>query len=255
MLEVFRIKLTDRLYLVGSGQLGLSQAMDCHQYLVDCGNEYVLVDSGAGTRESLEDLRDNLSRCGLELERIGHILLTHYHCDHSGGAGKIREATGARVCMSATEKPVVEGGSREELALDWYPEDYVYHHCPVDKVFTWDNDEAFMVGDVSFVPIFTPGHSEGSVCYLAEIADKRVLFSGDTVYYGGLLGLLNFRGSELDNYRTSMPKLSGLNVDALLPGHLMITLSRGQNEIDKALNYMNSSLFVPYCVGQLGLFF
>ena len=44
------MRLTSRIYLVGSGLygFGLTNDYDCHVYLVDCGSSAVLVDSGAG---------------------------------------------------------------------------------------------------------------------------------------------------------------------------------------------------------------
>ena len=44
------MRLTSRIYLVGSGLygFGLTNDYDCHVYLVDCGSSAVLVDSGVG---------------------------------------------------------------------------------------------------------------------------------------------------------------------------------------------------------------
>ncbi|RLI23150.1 hypothetical protein DRO57_09100, partial [Candidatus Bathyarchaeota archaeon] len=42
------MKIFSRIYMVGSGEFGLSNEMDCHVYLVDCGRELTLVDTGVG---------------------------------------------------------------------------------------------------------------------------------------------------------------------------------------------------------------
>ena len=44
------MRITKRIYLVGSGQNGfnLTDDYDCHVYLLDCGGEYALIDAGGG---------------------------------------------------------------------------------------------------------------------------------------------------------------------------------------------------------------
>ena len=44
------MKLTDNVYLVGSGMLGfgLTDDYDCHMYLLDGGSEAALIDAGGG---------------------------------------------------------------------------------------------------------------------------------------------------------------------------------------------------------------
>ena len=44
------MKLVDKIYLVGSGDLGasLTDASDCNIYLVDGGSEAALIDAGGG---------------------------------------------------------------------------------------------------------------------------------------------------------------------------------------------------------------
>lgn len=247
------LRLAEHVYIVGSGQLGLSSPQDCHHYLIASDSEYVLIDAGSGDSTSRQSLQRNLKADGLEYERIRHILLTHYHCDHSGGAAWIKADTGAKVYISGRERELVESGTRKELALDWYPADYLYNHCTVDYAFSRPT-EYVQIGPLSVLAIATPGHSHGGTCYLVEIDGLRILFSGDTVYFGGIIGLLNFHGSDLSEYREALPRLHGLNVDALLPGHFMFTMRNGQAHVDKAIAGLKNSLFVPYSVGQLGLF-
>ena len=54
------MKLTENLYLVGGGPFGLSHEFDSSIYLVDCGAESVLVDTGAGI--DTHKIIDNIKR-------------------------------------------------------------------------------------------------------------------------------------------------------------------------------------------------
>jgi glyoxylase-like metal-dependent hydrolase (beta-lactamase superfamily II) len=44
------MQLTEHVYLVGNGVLGfdMTDAFDCHVYLIDGGSELALIDTGAG---------------------------------------------------------------------------------------------------------------------------------------------------------------------------------------------------------------
>ncbi|PYV28541.1 MAG: hypothetical protein DMG24_01840 [Acidobacteria bacterium] len=53
---------------------------------------------------------------------------------------------------------------------------------------------------------------------LTEVDGQKWLFSGDVVFYGGILGVINFEGSGKGAYRADLHKLRGLAVEGLLPG-------------------------------------
>ena len=71
--------------------------------------------------------------------------------------------------------------------------------------------------------------------YLAMIDGMRVLFTGDTLFYGGLVGLVNLPGSSIEAYREDIPRLHGLQVDSLFPAHGMFVLRNGQKHLDAAV--------------------
>jgi glyoxylase-like metal-dependent hydrolase (beta-lactamase superfamily II) len=93
--------------------------------------------------------------------------------------------------------------------------------------------------------IEVPGHSKGSTCYLLRQGERRILFSGDTVFLGGTIGLGNWPGSSLDDYRQYVGRLSGLAVDTLLPGHFLWTLEDGQEHLDRAVENLKLAWVPP----------
>ena len=54
-------------------------------YLVPCPEGYILVETGPATTQ--EPLESKLKAKGVDLQDIKHVLVTHIHLDHSGGAG------------------------------------------------------------------------------------------------------------------------------------------------------------------------
>jgi len=121
------------------------------------------------------------------------IVLTHGHLDHSEGAARLHELTGAPV-----------------LARDpaW---------C-ID-VEPLEPGRASPSTDVEWLTVLTPGHSSDSVC-LVLTAD-RALLTGDTVLGRGTTVVAHPDG-RLGAYLDSLQRLRDLahaDIDVLLPGH------------------------------------
>jgi glyoxylase-like metal-dependent hydrolase (beta-lactamase superfamily II) len=126
-------------------------------------------------------------------QRITSIVLTHRHDDHSGGARRLAELTGAPV-----------------LAVD-----------PAHRL----GSEGLAAGDVltdggcELRVIATPGHTTDSVC-LQLPADGAVL-TGDTVLGRGttVIGTDGNLGDYLDSVRRLRALAEATSLRALLPGH------------------------------------
>ena len=89
------MKISDNLYLVGSEQFALSHMLDCNCYLMDYGDGLALVDTGLGL--GVDDIAGNIRNSGFDLKSLTHILLTHTHLGHWGGAQRLREMSGAAI--------------------------------------------------------------------------------------------------------------------------------------------------------------
>ncbi|MCH2193542.1 MBL fold metallo-hydrolase [Kordia sp.] len=88
------------------------------------------------------------------------ILLTHSHFDHIQLAKPLAEKYNCPIWMS-----------REEVAISGYEAAQLQ---PIDE-------ESFRVGSLKIVPLLTPGHTQGSMCYLIG----NNLFTGDTLFIEG----------------------------------------------------------------------
>jgi glyoxylase-like metal-dependent hydrolase (beta-lactamase superfamily II) len=236
------MELLDGIYLVGSGETGVSDRYDCHVYLLDCGDAALVIDSGAGRDPAR--VFSNIRR-RMPLEKAGTVLLTHTHADHSGGTPAF-QAQGMRVL--APEKEMEAMRARPEEVLEAfrlakndgsYPPDYEYPFITPDGVVR--DGDTVCVGDTAVSAMHFGGHSEGHLCYLIERRGKRILFSGDFVFAGGHIGLLNCPGSDLASYRRDIGKLSGLGIDVLLPGHRIMVLDGGQRHLDMAVDALSKA--------------
>ncbi|MFC1541243.1 MBL fold metallo-hydrolase [Candidatus Latescibacterota bacterium] len=233
------MKITEGIYLVGSGRSGFSMTHTCdsHVYLIAGSEGCVMIDAGVGLE--VHRIIDTIRADGIAPELVEHLFITHVHSDHAGGCAELKEKLGLKIYVPKLGAHLLRTGDEEGLSLPVakadgvYPEDYVFPKCEPDMELSVD--ETFTFGNLNLRVIHTPGHSTDSMCYLAEVNGKRVLFSGDVVLHEGLLLFLNCPGSTMEGYRGSMSKLGGLGIDMLLPGHGAFVLNNGQEHVDKAI--------------------
>ena len=231
------MKIYDGIHIVASGDAGyaLSNAYDCTVYLIGHGNDLALIDTGAAVNP--EELLQNIKAEGFDPANIRCALLTHGHADHSGGAYFLHKHCGTQIFASELTAKFVSEGDENAISLRQakqagaYPADYVFHACPVTPV---RDGEVLQAGGFHLQLIETPGHADGHVCYLMEHGGKRVLFSGDLVFWGGKIILQQIDDCRIPEYASSMERVRALQIDSLLPAHLNFLLNRGYVPIEKA---------------------
>ena len=238
------MKLTDDVFLVGGGNVAfnLSNGADCHIYALDTGDGLALIDAGVGLGMDL--VLENLARDGLDPARIRDVFVTHYHVDHAGALGGWRRLTGARVRASAAAAPAIRDGDADVVGLrlaqagGYYPADYELEPCLVDAEFT--GGDRIGIGRLTITPVDSPGHCTGHAVFLVEGGERSYLFSGDCLFWGGTIILQNIPDCSIPDYATTMERLDGLTFDALLPGHLTISLRDGKRHVDTAVRAFRS---------------
>lgn len=243
------MRLAERVYLVGSGTQGfdLTDPYDCHVYLIDGGSELALIDVGAGMGAAA--IIENVKRDGFDPARIRHVILTHGHGDHAGGAARMRSMLGEpSVYASGGIADALRRADEKAISLEAaklagiYPMDYRMVPCSIDHEL--EEGATVSVGDVVLSVLDTPGHSDGHVSLLMEDSGRRMLFAGDVIFFGGKVLLQNIHDCRLDALIDSLRKLRQLDVTSLLPGHLTLSLKDGQRHIERA-NQALDRLLIP----------
>ena len=232
------MKLTDRLWLAGSGSLGvgITHPSDCNIYLMDAGTEIVMIDAGVGIDP--ESVLRQITRDGLDPGRIKTLLLTHHHSDHAGGAAYWRRSLGVNVYAPAGEADSIEGGDAAALGLDvakragYYPEEYGFTPCTVDERVL--PGRRLTIGTLDIEVLNGAGHSIGGVCYRCSLDGKSALFVGDLLAFGGRISLQNIPGVSVSEYARSVLALEDVPVDLFLPGHGLFSLSGGDAHVRAA---------------------
>ena len=100
-------KIWNGVYIIGGSDI--TRPEDCCIYLVEAGEELVLIDAGAG--RSVKKILDNITAVGLDPQQLTHIIATHGHIDHIGGLQEIKTRLDLQVVAHELELPAIEQGS------------------------------------------------------------------------------------------------------------------------------------------------
>lgn len=175
-------------------------------YVVGCPatGEGVIIDAG-GDPEGLLGLADENDL------KIDKILQTHAHIDHVAAIPEIKEATGAPIYLHPDDmmlwQAAPQQGQMFGIPVDALP-------APDEELF---DGQTIAIGELSAEVIFLPGHSPGSVGFY--FADQSVILSGD-VLFAGSMGRVDLPGSDRNQMRASLERISGLPDDTrVLSGH------------------------------------
>jgi glyoxylase-like metal-dependent hydrolase (beta-lactamase superfamily II) len=154
--------------------LGRPRVIGC--YLLETENGLALNDCGPTI--CAPELKARLAERGVELRDVAHLLLSHIHLDHAGGAGVlVREHPGLQVHVSAIGAPHLVDPSRlEASARRLYGDEFDTlwgELAPVPEA------NIVVVGsEVVGLECFTsPGHASHHVCYLDG---DGTLYAGDS---------------------------------------------------------------------------
>ena len=179
--------------------------LDTNCYLLICEEtkKCAVIDPGA---EPDEIIRNIIER-GLEPVVI---LNTHGHVDHIGANKDIKDRFPVPLRIHQADLPMMHGIMASEIS-SWMGA----KASPEPDGYLQEGDR-ITVGNASIEVLHTPGHSPGSVSLLGE----GVLFSGDTLFCGGV-GRTDLPGGSWPELESSIrDKILPLDDELLvLPGH------------------------------------
>lgn len=198
-------KLASDVYMVGGPEM--TDPRDCLCYLVAGPEARVLIDCGSGP--SAADILDLVNQA------VGrpptHLLITHAHIDHAGGAAEIKELTGCQLLIHPEEEGILAGGDAERSAATWYG--LPLKPAAADRLLE-HGDSIDLGGGRELNIVHTPGHTPGSICAWYMAGEVKVLFGQDI--HGPFMPA--FR-SDITAWRDSMRRLLDLKADLLAEGH------------------------------------
>jgi len=181
-------------------------ASNCYIVGSDSTKEGMIIDPGADAKKILKHVEDS----GLDIKLI---VLTHSHIDHVGALKDVHEAIGAEVAVHADDADGVTGKGNFLMSM-MMPGTILKTPSPPGRLLK--GGDSIDVGDLHFLVLHTPGHTQGGICLLGH----GIVFSGDTLFNYGI-GRTDFPGGSYSQLINSIQtKLMVLPDDTVVyPGH------------------------------------
>ncbi|OPY80121.1 MAG: putative metallo-hydrolase [Syntrophorhabdus sp. PtaU1.Bin153] len=180
------------------------QENNCNTIFVD-GPIPTLIDPGHA--HLFNHVADGMAQDGKTVERIKLIICTHGHPDHIEALDRF-------------DNGVLKAISREDYRYlgEEGKELFLMTGCQMPKkpFKLFLTEGRVKLGGKTFRIIPTPGHSPGSICLYWE--EKKLLVSGDTVFYMGM-GRTDLPGGDMEMLGRSIEQISKLTIEYLVPGH------------------------------------
>jgi glyoxylase-like metal-dependent hydrolase (beta-lactamase superfamily II) len=221
-------------------------------YLLETDRGPVLVDAGWDDDESWDALVAGFHTAGSDIASCHGVLVTHFHPDHHGLSGRVREASDAWVAMHPRDADTVERmAAAAHRGATGGAKDFVdeLHALLLDAGATEDElsaappspggrrgerprplaapDRVLDDGDAAAVPgwdvlaVWTPGHTPGHLCF--HLPGERLLLSGDHVLPSITPHISISRsdrgGDPLGDFLDSLVKVADLDATEVLPAH------------------------------------
>jgi hydroxyacylglutathione hydrolase len=217
------MKLTNKLYFYPEQGL-----LDSNTYVIK-GNPSVIIDPGSAM--FLPALIDGLRKDGIDPKDIGIIANTHLHADHCSANKAFKDLSGASITLHSIQDKFYEFVFLDSIMAFGLPADEFREGICLE-------DNALSLGNAELELMPSPGHSPDCVCFY-DRSDK-ILICGDVIFERNT-GRVDLPGGSADELKKSIEKLSQLDIEFLLPGHMGIV--SGAEKVKQNFNFIREYVF------------
>lgn len=198
--------------------VGTMLGENCYIIQDEKTKETMIIDPGNMT----EELSTMLETLDIKLK---YIVLTHCHADHINGAEQIKQKYGGKILIHRED---AEGLRKPEINLGYYIG--LSDDVSITADSRLNDGDLLHIDDMEFKVIYTPGHTNGSICLYCE--KEKLLFSGDTLFRGAW-GRTDLPTSSFENVINSITnKLMTLPENTIVyPGHGKSTIIQEEKPI------------------------
>jgi len=213
-LYVKPFRFAPTMYYVGNEWVGV--------FLTVTEEGLILIDTGLfeNVYLTLEAIRE----AGFDPKSIRHIMLTHCHIDHAGGAAALQQLTGARLWLSEIDADFREKPANTQMSAAGAAR---FQQLPYTVDSFYDDSREMHFGSTVIRTVLTPGHTPGTTSFFITAPDEtgRKL----TVGLHGGVGPLTMTDEYLKKYDLpadtrkrfiqDCEELKKIPVDIAVPSH------------------------------------
>ena len=153
-------------------------------YLLETDSALAVIETG--NNQSTERILAVIAHRGRRAEEVSHVIVTHVHLDHAGGAGNLMRhlPNASLVVHPRGARHMIDPSRLEASARAVYGDaEYERQHgalvpVPEERIIVMDDGGSLQVGRRSLNFVDTPGHARHHFCVWDE--HSRGWFSGDT---------------------------------------------------------------------------
>lgn len=216
------MKLTNNLYFYPEKGM-----LDCNTYVIK-GDLSIIIDPGL--TQFLPALIQDLRNDGIDPKDIDIITNTHLHADHCWANKAFKEISGAKILSHPLHKKFHDAASVQTSKFFGIP--------PVqfEEDGYLDNDK-LDIGDMELEFIHCPGHSPDSISFYCK--NQKILICGDVIFNHNT-GRVDLPGGDANQLKQSIEKLSQLEVEYLLPGHMDIVI--GAEKVNSNFEFVKNNV-------------
>jgi hydroxyacylglutathione hydrolase len=186
-------------------------------YVVNCTEtrEAIIIDPGFDyTREADQIIR----YVDENTLKVKFIVNTHGHSDHIQGDTILKRTYGVPVCIHTLDEPFLK-----ELGESIPPANVLL-----------ENGAVLKFGQITLKVMHTPGHTRGGISLVGE----KLVFTGDTLFAGGI-GRTDFAGGSDRDMRRSLEKLLCLPDNYVVyPGHGAVSTIGEEKRVNPFLRWL-----------------
>lgn len=174
-------------------------------------NTYLLVsDSHALVVDPTVSVSAILNAVRAEDAFLERILLTHGHFDHILSLDSLRTAAEIEASIHENDAIMLTDGKKNAF-YEFFGKERTYR--PAECLL--NDGDMIRLGNEKITVLHTPGHTQGSVCYLCDAG----LITGDTLFAESF-GRCDLWGGDMEQMRASLSALSELDGNlTIYPGH------------------------------------
>ena len=217
------MKLTNNLYFYPEKGM-----LDCNTYVVR-GDLSIIIDPGL--TQALPTLVQDLHKDGIDPEDIDIITNTHLHIDHCWANEAFKEISGAKIFFHPLHQKFYDMTVVETSRF--------FGLQPVEfKEDSYLNNDKLNMGDIELECIPSAGHSPDSICFYCQ--ERKSLICGDVIFDKNT-GRVDLPGGSADELKQSIERLSRLEIEYLLPGHMDIVT--GVEKVKSNFEFVKKHVF------------